>query len=154
MEVLTYLRSDTVTAHGGLPPSRPLFAAGQATCPLGFFRFAVPLVQSRLIEISLRPHVGRSVHGWSGCLSSSLQRVFFRLAAGPFSRGHKNPQVALQCHSLSARSLITPLMVSFAQPILPSRPCPPMSLSTYQLFFRSDRATLIYGKYLPTTEKG
>lgn len=125
VELLTYLRSDTITAHGGLPPSRPLFAAGQATCPLGFFRFAVVLIKSRLVEIRLRPHVGRSVHGWSGSLSSSLQRVFFRLAAGPFSRDHKHPQVALQCHSLSARSLITPLMVSFAQPILSSPPLPP-----------------------------
>lgn len=131
VEVLAYLRSDTVTAHGGLPPSRPLFAAGEATCPLGFFRFAVALIQSRLVEIRLRPHVGRSVHGWSGCLSSSLQRVFFRLAAGPFSRDHKNPQVALQCHSLSARSLITPRMVSFAQPIFFSSPSPPPHPSIY-----------------------
>ena len=36
VEVLSYLHSDIITAHSGFasPPSRPLIAAGQATCPL------------------------------------------------------------------------------------------------------------------------
>lgn len=124
---------------------------GEATCPLGFFRFAVALIQSRLVEIRLRPHVGRSVHGWSGCLSSSLQRVFFRLAAGPFSRDHKNPQVALNvtCYQLVHSSLRA--WYRSHNQFFPPPPPPPPSLYLHrQLFFRLDRATLIYGKYLPT----
>ena len=36
LEVLLYLHSDTITAHTGFasPPSRPLIAACEATCPL------------------------------------------------------------------------------------------------------------------------
>ena len=36
VEVSSYLHSDTITAHSGFssPPSQPLIAAGQVTCPL------------------------------------------------------------------------------------------------------------------------
>ena len=59
----------------------------------GFFRLAVPPIQSRLVEVSLHLHLGRSFHGWSGYVSSSLQRGFFRSAAGLLRETIRTPRL-------------------------------------------------------------
>ena len=100
VEVLSYLHSDTITAHSDFasPPSRPLITACETTCPL-YYNMALSGWQSSQynhgLEILCHLHLGQLFHTVSGCVSSLLQYSFFVSAEGVFLRDHKNPHVPL-----------------------------------------------------------
>ena len=132
VEVLSYLHSDTITAHSGFAslPSRPLIAAGQATSPLHCNVASSCWQSSRYnhgSEILRHLNLGRLFHSVSGCVSSLLQHGFFVSAEGASLRDHKNPHVPLHVshHQLVHSSLRSSyrsrnrffLLILFAQPI-------------------------------------